>query len=162
MRKTSTPASNRARMRSGEDEAGPRVATILVLRRRLILIRKRLGEGQMIAGVDLEKAAPVEAAFGAAAPSDDGELLGGADAEALAAVPGADGPVRCVEVVIARDELAGDQFGAFFGLDMPPAFADPAGAVEAADGGPDGARALVADVQSRLGGAGGGEQEGEG
>ncbi len=36
MRKTSTPASNRARIFSGLDEAGPSVATILVLRRRLM------------------------------------------------------------------------------------------------------------------------------
>src|SRR5436190_8272871 len=115
MRKTSTPASNSARIVEVDSEAGPRVARILVLRRRLIrssfLVREFVGVVGGVAGVDLEEALALVTARGAGAAADNRELAR-SDAEAVFAVPAPDAAIAAEEIIEARLKRSDQQPGA--------------------------------------------------
>src|SRR6185312_9124977 len=170
IRKTSTPASNSWRIFSGVFDDGPSVARILVLRRRRMggsidwrgLIGKRLGPVRLLAGIHFKEAAAVEAAFGALPAPHRLEALVRRHAEMGLAFPGACRAIAGVKIIIAALQGAGQDLGAGFGVDGPPAFAGPVGAVETAKGGAHALCRFVADREAGFGRSRPGQHAGEG
>lgn len=100
---------------------------------------------QLVSSVDFKEPALIEISGRAVTSTLDCEALEYANTEVLAAVPGLEGAVGRVQVIVTPIQRTAEQLGAAFRSDVPPALALPIGPVKTAECDDCGLGALVAD-----------------